>query len=108
MIDISKQQILTLKEAIAVVPKIDGKRPSLGSLYRWVNKGIRGVRLEVISIGGRTCTTRESLNMFFNEVAQASRRNGMDDGSTRRMRNSKSRELAVASANAALEHDGIE
>ena len=41
------------------------------TLYRWATRGLRGVRLEVIQIGGTTCTSKTALQAFFNALTEA-------------------------------------
>ena len=71
MIDTNKDELLTMAQAAKVCPKIDGRRPHSGSIWRWAKKGVHGVRLEHVRVGRRVCTSRDALNRFFNELAQA-------------------------------------
>jgi hypothetical protein len=41
------------------------KRIHVATLYRWTERGCRGIRLRYIQIGVTRCTTREWLNEFF-------------------------------------------
>jgi len=41
------------------------------TLSLWYRRGVRGVRLETIMIGGRRCTSIEALNRFYQAVSQA-------------------------------------
>jgi len=61
MIDLS-ESLLTLTSAAQSLP---GK-PHSSTLHRWRLRGIRGVRLETILIGGVRYTSREALQRFFN------------------------------------------
>jgi Protein of unknown function (DUF1580) len=61
MIDLS-ESLLTLSSAAGSLP---GK-PHTSTLHRWRLRGIRGVRLETILIGGVRYTSREALQRFFN------------------------------------------
>lgn len=42
-----------------------GKRISAPCLWRWVHKGVNGVRLETVRIGGRQFSTEAALTRFF-------------------------------------------
>jgi len=65
MIDIATETVLALTEAAAVLPPLRGrKRPSYSTLWRWATKGINGVRLETVKIGGTSFTSREALQRF--------------------------------------------
>jgi hypothetical protein len=57
--------------ALADVPKIRWlpKRPHICSVFRWAQKGLRGHRLEVISIGGTRCTSEAALVRFFERIS---------------------------------------
>jgi len=74
MIDVNEEQLLTLEEVTKRLPGRDGKRLHISSVFRWAQKGVAGVRLEVVKVGGRTYTTEESLQRFADQVTAA--RNG--------------------------------
>lgn len=66
MIDITTEEVISLNEAAAGLPKRRaGCRPHVATLYRWTQRGVRGVLLETIQIGGTRCTSREALQRFF-------------------------------------------
>lgn len=53
MIDVHSEHIMTLAAAARAFPPIrHGKSVSPSTLHRWHRKGLRGVRLEVASLGG--------------------------------------------------------
>jgi hypothetical protein len=60
MIDITREQIRTLSQAAQELPG----RPHVSTLWRWSRRGVRGVTLETVSIGGRRYTSREALGRF--------------------------------------------
>src|SRR5262245_44002875 len=47
-----------------------GRRPHVSTLYRWAMRGLRGVRLETICVGGTLCTSREAVLRFFEALTQ--------------------------------------
>ncbi len=51
--------------------KRDGKTLAPSTLWRWIGKGIEGVRLEVVYIGATPHTSREALQRFFDAVTAA-------------------------------------
>lgn len=63
------QEFLTLAEATRVVPG----RPTIGTLWRWITRGIRGgeVRLDSMCVGGRRFVTRQAINEFLAHCGQA-------------------------------------
>jgi hypothetical protein len=46
-----------------------GRKLHRSTVMRWVNPGLRGVRLEAIRVGGTLCTTIEALQRFFERLA---------------------------------------
>jgi len=64
MIDIETEHLATLNEARMWLPTT----PDVSTLFRWCSRGVRGVRLESIQIGGRRCTSREALARFAEQL----------------------------------------
>ena len=65
MIDISNEQLVPLREVPELLPpRPTGKKVHISAVYRWSRRGIRGVRLDVITIGGTTYTSKEALQRF--------------------------------------------
>src|SRR5262245_54036015 len=66
MIDIEKEQLLTLEEAAKRLPGRSGKRQSIQTMYRWVYKGVlrngERVRLESVLIGKSRFTSAEAFS----------------------------------------------
>src|SRR5262245_38254765 len=53
MIDISKENLITLDEAASLLPVGRQRRPVNGAtILRWITDGSRGIRLEAVRIGG--------------------------------------------------------
>jgi hypothetical protein len=71
LIDTLKEQLFPLTDALQFVPRPKGRTPNLSTLYRWSQRGIKGVRLETVQVGGTRCTTREALGRFFGRVTAA-------------------------------------
>jgi hypothetical protein len=58
-----------LAQAAAELPcRRAGKRTHVATLYRWTQRGCRGVRLRYVMVGVTRCTTRQWLNEFFDEL----------------------------------------
>lgn len=73
MIDPRRERLIRLAD----VPKLDwlprrsgGGRLHLSTLYRWVQRGLRGLRLETIQCGGTRCTTEAALLRFFGALGK--------------------------------------
>lgn len=58
MSDLLNEQRISLRE-LAEAEKID-----LTTAWRWAKRGVRGVVLETVTIGGRRYTTREAYRRF--------------------------------------------
>lgn len=49
---------------IVIVCKIVPGRPNLSTVYRWMNRGVGGVRLETFRAGGKRFTDRAAIERF--------------------------------------------
>lgn len=96
MLNLDPTKFISLSEAAAILPG----RPSLCSLHRWTRRGVRGVRLETLLVGGKRFTTAEALQKFADAVTAA--------GASAPTRSAAvlSNRRAI-SAEAELERDGI-
>ncbi len=65
-----KEELLTFSEAAACLPRIKGKKIAISSVWRWARKGIKGVRLECVRVGGRFFTSKEALERFAKKLAK--------------------------------------
>ena len=63
--DINKEPLLKLTQAARLVPP---EGTHVNTLRRWINKGLKGVRLESVAIGGNIFTSEEALHRFLAEV----------------------------------------
>ncbi len=65
MIDIATESLIPLREAPRrLPPRPTGKRVHISACYRWVSRGVRGIRLEAIRVGGTMYTSLEALQRF--------------------------------------------
>jgi hypothetical protein len=67
MIDPENESPISLSDAAKSLPG----RPNVTTIWRWRSRGIAGVRLETLCVGGRTYTTREALARFLERVTAA-------------------------------------
>ena len=107
-INIETETVVSLTEATKVLPKVNGKRPSISTLWRWCRKGLRGVHLEYIRVGRNIATSREALNRFFTALAEADA--PLDNEPTPRPPRQPSpaaRQASLDAANRVLERAGI-
>jgi hypothetical protein len=72
MIDISTETVVTLTQATRHVPsRRQGAKTAVSTVWRWAMRGIRGVKLETLMVGGRRCTSTEALQRFYERVTAA-------------------------------------
>jgi len=65
MIDLSNEELIALRDLPKhLPPRPNGKRIHISAIYRWIQRGVRGVRLESVRIGGTTYTSEEALQRF--------------------------------------------
>jgi hypothetical protein len=64
------EEVLSLSEAAAVLPRLNGKRPHVSTLWRWARRGLYGIRLETRRVGRRFVTSREALERFSVRLAE--------------------------------------
>jgi hypothetical protein len=67
------EQLITLTEAARRLPRIDGRKVAVATLWRWARRGLRGARLEYVRVGRKICTTHEALMRFFAELSALDR-----------------------------------
>jgi hypothetical protein len=54
------------------LPRVRANGPvDPSTLWRWHSRGLRGVKLEIIRIGGTACTSKAALRRFFERVEAA-------------------------------------
>ena len=71
-IDISTEAVVTLTEAPHHLPRRrKGKRPAVSTIFRWAQRGVRGVRLETTQVGGTKCTSLQALQRFCDRLSSA-------------------------------------
>lgn len=63
-IDISSEQLVPLHKAAPFVPG----NPHQSTFWRWGTRGVRGVVLETVVIGGRRYTSQQALERFFEAI----------------------------------------
>lgn len=101
MIDVQSEEVVSIREATGHVPKRNGKKVAVSTVWRWAMRGVRGIRLETIVIGGTRRTSLEALQRFFENVTAAA------DGTAPRARTSRQREAQMRAAERELESAGI-
>ncbi|MGP1346171.1 MAG: DUF1580 domain-containing protein [Phycisphaerales bacterium] len=65
MVDLRNEQLIEIKSVPKLLPcRPSGKRVHISAVYRWISRGVRGVRLETIAIGGTRYTSIEAIERF--------------------------------------------
>lgn len=91
--ELELDRYLTFPEAAASLP---GK-PSVSTIHRWRLKGVRGIRLSTVVIGGRRFVDRAALEDFIRATTLA--RDGPPP--------SEDRSSSIASAESYLDQAGL-
>jgi hypothetical protein len=62
---ILSEDVLSLAQARTELQNLTGIRPDKATMTRWIHKGVGGVKLEAIRLGGRSIfTSMQALNRF--------------------------------------------
>lgn len=71
MLDLQNEEIISLTEATSLLPRRRrGRKPHVATLYRWAQRGCRGVVLETCQVGGTKCTSVEALQRFVDRLSR--------------------------------------
>jgi len=74
MIEISREHLIALREVPRrIPPRCSGRRVHISAVYRWVSRGVQGVVLDAVKIGGSTFTSEEALQRFAQALTLAVR-----------------------------------
>jgi hypothetical protein len=62
---ILSEDVITFADARKEIGQLTGRRPDKSSMTRWAHRGVGGVRLEAVRIGGATLvTSRQAVHRF--------------------------------------------
>jgi hypothetical protein len=93
--------MISLHDVPRLLPRTKpGRKIAISTVYRWTAKGIKGVRLETIQVGGRRCTSKQALERFFDALASPE---PMVEESRRGYRSPRQRARALAAAQRELD-----
>lgn len=95
-IDIHSDTLLTISEAAKSLPM----RPNVSTVWRWIQRGVRGVTLDTVLVGGRRYTSKEALQSFVERSTAA-------DCNTAPPRTSRQREREISRAEREAADAGI-
>ncbi len=103
MIDISTEKVLSFTEAIDHLPRRRaGKKCNISTFYRWAQVGVRGIKLETISVGGTKCTSLPAIQRFFDALTAQSA-----DQQVEPAKRPKSRQKQIETAERRLAQAGV-
>jgi len=101
MIDSAHENLISLADVPGHLPdRRGGKRPHVSCIYRWAQRGIRGVRLETLQCGGTKVTSSEALQRFFERLG------AVDSGEPQPVRTSMQRQRESEKASQYLAGEG--
>jgi hypothetical protein len=70
-IDFVVEPAIPLTQATALVPRRRrGRKASVSTLHRWATRGLRGVVLETLQVGGTKCTSAAAMQRFFDRLSK--------------------------------------
>jgi len=62
------EHVLTLAQAAKAFGRLSGRTPHVATVYRWATKGVRGVTLETVRLGGLRLVRREAIEAFITKI----------------------------------------
>lgn len=65
------ENLVSLKDLPGFLEKRDGRKPSIGTVYRWISRGLNGCKLEVVYRAGRPFSSVEAIRRFDEAVTVA-------------------------------------
>jgi len=107
-----EENVMSLTEATRALPRINGRKPAVSTLWRWCRKGLRGIHLEYLRMGRKIVTSKEALHRFFTELAEADealedRPRATPECLRKRGISARARQRALEEADAILAEAGI-
>ena len=102
----SAEPLVRLSAAPAIVERMGGERVHKSAIYRWAQRGLRGVRLRTAFAGGHRRTCESWIREFFEAVTRAA--DGISYLPTEPpARQQRRREAEIARADAELRKAGL-
>lgn len=72
MIEVATEQLVHVREVPWFLPRqLNGRRVHISAVYRWMSRGVRGVLLEFVQVGGRRYTSKEVLQRFADRLTSS-------------------------------------
>lgn len=64
------EDLVPLSDVPMRLPRMNGRRVHEATIYSWAQRGLRGVKLETLRIGGRHVTSKQALERFFRRLVR--------------------------------------
>jgi hypothetical protein len=71
VVDVAIETIFPLSELPDRIPPRFGRKLSIPTSYRWSTRGVRGIVLETVQVGGTRYTSVEALRRFTEALTRA-------------------------------------
>jgi hypothetical protein len=68
MPDLLSEDVITLRQAAALLPRRRGRPANYSTVWRWATAGSRGVVLQTAALPGGRVTSRQALSRFVAEL----------------------------------------
>ena len=104
---LNNEQILSFTEAAKCLPPINGRRVHASTVWRWGRKGVCGVKLEILRLGGRFVTSAEALERFAVALATLPPDQRLKTDNANSLPSLQKRKHAIRQAEERLQNSGI-
>jgi hypothetical protein len=71
VLDLPTERPVSLRDAARRFGEFTGKQPHVATVYRWVTHGVRGVKLETLTVAGSRVTTLRAIERFIEATSAA-------------------------------------
>jgi hypothetical protein len=75
-----EEHLMRLAEVAQFVPRRNGRKAHVSTIYRWSTIGCHGVVLETLQAGGTRVTSREAVARFFARLTALAQGHAVDVG----------------------------
>ena len=89
MISTASEDLIPFNLVPQHLQKTFGHKVHIASIYRWVNRGLGGVRLETIKVGSKRFTSAQALDRLFNAATERKQEDNKTAPAERKSRNEK-------------------
>ena len=88
---LSDEKLFRFGQAARLVPSSSDRGVNPATLHRWAVRGLKGVYLEYLPVGGVNLTSKEAIERFLSAVAEARRKPGRPVGTENPVRDDATR-----------------